>query len=316
LRLILKILLCAWIPAGAWAQDPFVFHAYIQGRFTNQEGTSDQLEIRRARLIFTGDPESDLSYSFQVDVAKTPYIMDAALTWKHYRGVRITAGQFKIPFSAESLISDNLNTPIARSRAVNDLAPGRDTGVQGRDTGVQISGSRLGAKEPLVDYAVGVFRGQTLIYSPQAHYQAVAGRAMAHPIAGLSVGGDWYGSFDSTGTSPSASTKRRSDAEGEYNHGPLKLRAEQIFARDGKLDRRGGYGLGAWRVSKNWEALTRADWLTTNTAKPNTTSIAYIAGVNYYWRRYVKVGFNAGAQHDQGPKGFSSVTLAQVMLYY
>ncbi len=215
-----------------------MFHAYIQGRFTNQERTPDRLEIRRARLIFTGDPESDLSYSFQVDVAKAPYIMDAALTWKPYRSFRITAGQFKIPFSAESLISDNQNTPIARARAVNSLAPGRDTGVQGRDTGVQISGSLLGAREPLVDYALGIFRGQTLIYSPQAHYQAVAGRAIIHPVAGLSVGGDWYGSFDSTGASPRASTKRRSDAEGEYNRGPLKLRVEQIFARDGKLDRR------------------------------------------------------------------------------
>lgn len=301
---------------AAWAQDPFVFHAYLQGRFTNQEGTPDRLEIRRARLIFSGDPVTDVSYSFQADVAKAPYIMDAALTWKHYRRLRITAGQFKIPFSAESLISDNLNTAVARARAVNSLAPGRDTGVQGRDTGVQISGSLLGAREPLVDYAVGVFRGQTLIDSPRAHYQAVAARAMAHPVAGFTAGGDWYGSFDSTGASPNAAVKRRSDAEGEYNHGPLKLRAEQIFARDGKLNRRGGYGLGAWRFSNGWEALTRADWLTTNTAKPNTTSIAYIAGVNYYWRRYVKVGFNAGAQHDQGPKGFSRVTLAQVMLYY
>jgi hypothetical protein len=39
LRLFLKTLICAWLPAaGAWAQDPFVFHAYIQARFTNQEG--------------------------------------------------------------------------------------------------------------------------------------------------------------------------------------------------------------------------------------------------------------------------------------
>ncbi|HLI83729.1 MAG TPA: porin [Bryobacteraceae bacterium] len=317
MRIFQKALIAGWLPVSAlWAQDPFVFHAYIQGRFTNQEGTPDRLEIRRARLIFSGDPVSDLSYSFQADLAKAPYIMDAALTWKRYRAFRFTAGQFKIPFSAESLISDNWNTPIARARAVNSLAPGRDTGVQGRDTGLQISGTLPGSREPFVDYAVGVFRGQTLIYSPQAHYHAVAARAIAHPVSGLSAGADWYGSFDSTGTGPGAAVKRRSDAEGEYDRGPLKLRAEQIFARDGKLNRRGGYGLGAWRFSKTWEALARADWITTNTAKPNATSIAYLAGMNYYWGRYLKVGFNAGAQHDQRPGGFSSVTLAQVMVYY
>jgi hypothetical protein len=225
---------------------------------------------------------------------------------------RVTAGQFKIPFSAESLISDNLNTPVARARAVNSLAPGRDTGVQARDTGFQVAGSLHHGNGPLVDYAAGVFRGQTLIYSPAVHYQAMAGRVMTHPVHGLSVGADWYGSF----SAPARLEKRREEAEGSYERGPLKLRAEQIWARDGKLERRGGYMLGAWHLSDNWEVLTRADWLTANVNKPNSTSIAYIAGANYYYRRYVKVGFNAGAQHDQGPNAFSSVLVAQVMLSY
>src|SRR5215470_12931912 len=120
------------------AQSPFQVHGYIQGRFTNQEGTPDRLEIRRARVILSGDPVSKLSYTVQVDFVKQPYLMDVALTWKFSRSLRLTAGQFKIPFSAESLISDNLNIPIARSRAVNGLSPGRDIGVQGRDVGFQL----------------------------------------------------------------------------------------------------------------------------------------------------------------------------------
>src|ERR1700682_3414205 len=124
-----------------WAQDPFQVHGYIQGRFTNQEGTPDRLEIRRARVILSGDPLSKLSYTFQIDVVKRPFLMDAALTWKFSRSLRLTGGQFKIPFSAESLISDNLNIPVARARAVTALAPGRDTGVQGRDVGLQLAGT-------------------------------------------------------------------------------------------------------------------------------------------------------------------------------
>jgi phosphate-selective porin OprO/OprP len=297
---------------SAAAQTPFDVHAYVQGRFTNQEGTTDRLEVRRARVIFSGTPVSDLSYSFQVDVAKTPYILDAALTWKFPEDLRVTAGQFKIPFSTESLIADNLEIAIARSRAVNSLAPGRDTGVQGRDTGIQIAGSLHHGNGPLLEYAAGVFRGQTLIESPAIHYQSVAGRVLLHPLHGLTIGGDWYGSF----SSPGAREKRRSDAEGGYGRGRLTLRAEQVWARDGTLQRRGGYLLGVWRFSKGWEGLTRADWLTANAHKANSTSIAYIAGANYYWRKYVKVGFNSGAQHDQGPKGFSSIVLAQVMLSY
>jgi phosphate-selective porin OprO and OprP len=296
--------------ACARGQGAFHIHGYIQGRFTNQEGTPDRLEIRRARIILSGDPLSKLSYTFQIDVVKQPYLMDAALTWKFSRSLRVTGGQFKIPFSAESLISDNLNTPVARARAVNGLAPGRDTGVQGRDVGLQLSGALQHGREPLLEYAAGVFRGQTLVASPTAHYHAMAGRLIAHPLPGLSAGGDWYGSF----SAPPGKEKRRMESEGGYERGPLRLRAEQIWARDGTLHRRGGYCLAAWRVTSRWEPLARADWLTSNTQKANTTSIAYLVGMNLYGAKYLKVGVNTGVQHDQGPRGFSSLFLAQVML--
>jgi hypothetical protein len=295
-----------------WAQDPFQIHGYIQGRFTNQEGTPERLEIRRARVIVSGDPVPGLSYSFQADLVKRPYLMDAALTWKSSQALRLTAGQFKIPFSAESLISDNLNIPIARARAVNGLVPGRDTGVQARDTGVQIAGSLGQDKAPWIEYAAGVFRGQTLVDAPTAHYHAIAGRVMLHPLKGLTLGGDSYGSF----SAPARAEKRRNEAEGGYEQGPLVLRAEQIWARDGGLERRGGYALSAWRLSPHWQPLARADWLTTNTHKRNTTSIAYLGGMNFFWGKHVKVGANVGAQHDQGPNGFSSLFLAQTMFSF
>jgi phosphate-selective porin len=295
------------------AQGEFQIHGYVQARFTNQEGTPDRLEIRRARVILTGRPFSKLSYTFQVDAVKRPYLMDAALSWRFSRFLRLTGGQFKIPFSAESLISDNQNIPVARARAVNSLSPGRDTGVQARDTGLQLAGTVNRGSAALVDYAAGVFRGQTLIYSPTTHYRATVARVMVHPLSGLSAGGDWYGSFS---TAPSTPPKRRWETEGAYDRGPAHLRAEQVWARDGTLHRRGGYLLGSWRVSRYWEPLTRTDWLTTNTNKPNTTSIAYMAGLNFYWGKHLKVGANTGAQHDQSPKGFSSLFLAQTMLMF
>jgi phosphate-selective porin OprO/OprP len=294
------------------AQGIFQIHGYIQGRFTNQEGTPDRLEIRRARLILSGDPLSKLSYTFQVDVVKGPFLMDASLTWKFSPSLRLTGGQFKIPFSSESLISDNLNIPIARARAVNGLVPGRDTGVQGRDVGLQLAGTLHPRIGTVVEYAAGVFRGQTLVDAPTAHYPATAGRVIVHPAPELTVGGDWYSSF----SAPAKAEKRRQEAEGGYERGPIHLRAEQIWARDGTLERRGGYAMGAWRFAPHWEPLARADWLTTNIHKANTTSVAYLAGLNFYCGKHVKVGANAGAQHDQGPKGFSSLFLAQTMLSF
>ena len=294
------------------AQDAVQVHGYVQGRFTDQPGTSDRLEIRRARLILSGTPVSKFSYRFQVDFAKRPYLMDASIAWRGSREFAFTAGQMKIPFSAESLISDNLNAPVARSRAVLSLAPGRDTGVQGRDVGVMASGELHGLKRLPVEYSAGIFRGQTFIYSPKPHYNATAGRLVAHPISGLSVGADWYGSF----SAPGGLVKRREEVESEYHRGRLNLRAEEIWARDGTLQRRGGYSLGWWRWSDNWEALARTDWLNTNVHKPNTSSISYMVGLNRFLLNHAKVGFNIGAENDPGPKPWARVLLAQVMLFF
>jgi hypothetical protein len=195
LRTCKRLACLAFLSSFARAQVPVQIHGYIQGRFTNQEGTPDRLEIRRARVIVSGKPLPRLSYTFQADLVKTPYIMDAAVSWQFSRALSLTGGQFKIPFSSESLISDNLSTAIARTRAVNSLSPGRDTGVQSRDTGLQMAGFFGRKKEPVLEYAAGVFSGRTLLFSPHLRYSAVAGRLLLHPRQEWTIGADWYASF-------------------------------------------------------------------------------------------------------------------------
>ena len=75
--------------------------------------------------------------------------MDAAVTWKFARYIRLTGGQFRDPISTESLISDNVNIPVARARAINGLSPGRDTGVQSSRHGTATRGNPgLEVKDP------------------------------------------------------------------------------------------------------------------------------------------------------------------------
>jgi phosphate-selective porin OprO and OprP len=297
------------LSACIWAQQPFQAHGYIQGRFTNQESTPDRFEIRRARVTLSGNPVSRLSYVVQADIVKSPHLLDLALMWQFFRAFQVTAGQFKMPFSTESLISDNLNIPIARARAVNSLVPGRDTGVQARDIGLQLSGAIGSKSQPVVEYAVGVFRGQVLVEGPATHYPAIVERIMVRPVRNLRIGEDWYVSF----SAPQNAEKRRAEIEGTYEPGRLQLRTEQIWARDGSLERRGGYALGAWKLSKYWEPLARADWITANVSKRNTSSVAYLVGLNFHWSKHLKISVNTGAQQDQGPKGISSIFLAQTM---
>ncbi|MFL6447988.1 MAG: porin [Bryobacteraceae bacterium] len=293
------------------AQSAFEIHGYIQGRFTDQLGTSDRLEIRRARIILFGEPLPKFSYRFQVDVAKKPYLMDASIGYRPTQAFAISVGQMKIPFSAESIIGDDRNSPVSRSRVVLALAPGRDTGVQARDVGTEISGT-FGSNGRRLEYAAGVFRGQTFVLAPKVHYQATAGRLIAR-LQGFSFGADWYGSFSTT---PGTPPKRREEVEGEYSRSRANIRAEQIWARDGVSQRRGGYLLGAWKISSRWEVLARSDWLRTNVKAPNTGSVGYIGGANLFLWRHVKVGMNAGAQLGPKPGDWTSILFAQVMTYF
>ena len=249
-------------------------------------------------MILSGDATSKLSYTVQVDAVKRPYLMDAAVTWKFSRALRVTGGQFKIPFSAESLISDNLNTPIARARAVNGLAPGRDTGVQERDMGLQIAGTLYLGKDPLVDYATGVFRGQLLVESPAAHYNASAGRVMVHPLRGVTAGG---GRLVPQFPGVARGGKRRAEAEGAYDRGGCASAGRADLGRETRRWSGGAGTCWARGVSpRDWEPLARADWLTSNIRKANSTSIAYLAGLNYYWGKHVKVGANTGRSTIRG----------------
>ena len=75
-------------------------------------------------MIVTSNTMSSLTYNVQADLARVPYLLDASFTWKISPALRLTVGQFKIPFSSESLVADNLDVPIERARAVNSLVQG------------------------------------------------------------------------------------------------------------------------------------------------------------------------------------------------
>ena len=296
-------------PAPA-AANSSIFHVsgYIQGRFTDSRDTPDRFEIRRARLLLNGGLGRRFSYVVQGDVLKVPNLLDAAVEFKAVRALKITAGQFKLPFSLSSLTSDNQEEPIERAKVVNSLAPGRDTGTQARDSGVQLSGT-IGSSLP-VDYFAGVFSGELLINSPQTRYHAVAARAVAHVWRGLNIGGDMYRSF----SAPAHKEKTRQSAEAQYVHGPLTVNAEFLWGHDGKTDRRGGYALAVWRWSKKWEGVARDDWYISNVSKANSRTQTWLAGANYYLWRKARIQANGGVRQEPASVRLSGIFLTQLQV--
>jgi phosphate-selective porin OprO and OprP len=295
-------------PQASTNHTPFHLSGYIQGRFTDARDTPDRFEVRRARILLSGELNSRVSYLVQGDALKLPGLLDADVEFKAGKALKFTAGQFKLPFSLSSLTSDNLEAPVERAKVVNSLAPGRDTGVQGRDSGLQLSGT-IGSSGA-IDYWAGVFSGDLLINSPRQQYHAVSGRAVAHLWQGLQIGGDMYRSF----SAPAQKEKMRQSVEARYARGPFTVQSEYLWGRDGTINRRGGYALGVWRWSKKWEGIARDDWYTSNVSKANARTQTWLAGANYYLWPKVRIQANGGLRQEPASVRLSTVFLTQLQM--
>ena len=88
--------------------------------------------LHRARLDVKGNISDDWSYEVYTEFAGVnPKLLDAYTTYRIADYLKLTAGQFKVPFSIESLTSDSELEFIDRTQVVNALA-GRSTDVIGK----------------------------------------------------------------------------------------------------------------------------------------------------------------------------------------
>ena len=290
---------------------PIHLFGYLQPRFTQQAGQNSPFSIKRARLIVDGNLDPHVDFYFQLDANLSPALLDAYVNLKPSKQLRFRVGQFKVGFSTESLLPDDVVVPVERAVVINKFSPGRDISSQGRDLGAQAYGTLTAWSRPVVEYSVGIFNGSGIYNIATNHQKALAGRVIVHPIAGLSIGGNYY--EGKTGTSPAILvTKQRSDLELGYARGRFYSWGEYLFGHDGLVHRSGGYGLAAYRINKQWEVLARAEEYNAQHDKRGQTTRIYMGGINFYPYRLVKFGANWGAQKDPVTGKLSNYVLAQL----
>ncbi len=291
------------------SRAPIRLQGYVQSRFTEAPGTNDPFEIRRARLILTGDLSPAIDYYVQLEAARSPALLDADISITLARVARLTAGQFKIPFSQENLIPDNLTLPIERSLVVNNFVPGRENGSQGRDIGAQLAG-KFGSQRgsPFVEYAAGIFDGGGISQPALNRRKAGAGRLVLHPVTGLALAGDYYRGA----TGIRELRRERGDAEFAYTRGHLLLQGEYLWGYDGPTHRRGWYTMAVYRISPRWEGFFRWDAFDPNRHKPGDTTVTYLTGANWYLSRFVKLQANYGLLDDPARRHLKNLFVSQV----
>src|SRR6266545_6763591 len=237
------VVLAAIAPTVARAQGTTVsttprLTGYLQPRF-QAVGDSASFFLRRARFAVEGNITPWASYRAQVEMRTigapatppaSPLTLSATDLWvrmSHQRWTG-TVGQFRVPFSLESLLSSTTLETTERSRIVN--AAKRDIGAQAE--------WRL-PDRLLVQAAVVNGEGPNRATNPD-NRMAYLARAVATPVHGLDVGGAFAGYSDST----------IGDAQVQYRLGRWTARAEYIRAHHKAADfhTTGWYLLAAYDV--------------------------------------------------------------------
>ncbi len=95
----------------------------VQARYQGfeQSTVNNTFDLHRARLDVKGNITDKWSYEVYTEFASTTKLLDAYTAYKITDYLKFSAGQFKIPFSYESLTSDSQLEFIDRSQAVEAL---------------------------------------------------------------------------------------------------------------------------------------------------------------------------------------------------
>ncbi len=270
-----------------------------------QTGVNNAFSLHRARLDVKGDIDDNWNYEVYTEFAGTTKLLDAYTTYKIADYLKFTAGQFKVPFSIESLISDSQLEFIDRTQVVNALA-GRQTDVignqQGRDLGIQINGSFAKVDDHyLFDYTLGVFNGAGYdVTTDNNSHKDIVGRFTVHPVKNLAVSADFYDGQSNYGTPAKNYLRNRGGFDARYVVGGLSLQAEYDKGTDGIIKRDGWYGQAAYFViPKKLQLAARYDTYDPNKLIATDRTQIYTGGINYFFNSWAKFTVDYLDRHEE-----------------
>jgi len=302
---------------------PLTLNGYTQVRFQSQqeEGKPDYLDIRRARLDFKGVVDEHWDYRLQLEFAGSPKILDAVISYKHRNWLKFSAGQFKIPFSAENLTSSNKTESIDRSQVVEALAARSKDVIgnqNGRDLGIQVNGSILKVKDRyIIDYAFGGFNGAGINTADNNEPKDFVARILLHPFKNVDFGGSYYNGYGKWGGPAKEQVRLRYATELSFTYAIASIKGEYILGQDGTVKKGGWFAqAGAYIYKKSVQLIARYDTFdpNTDTAKKDDSSTNYIFGVNLNFNSWAKLQVNYTYKDEEGKAVNNDLVVAQLQL--
>jgi phosphate-selective porin OprO and OprP len=268
-------------------------------------------------LNFQGDITERFDYRTQVEFGGTKVLLiDAIFGYKFNPYLKLSAGQFLIPFSQENLASNTKLETINRSQVVEALAA-RGTDVIGNQNGRDV-GLQLGGSYKLIDYAAGVFNGAGVNTTDTNKDKDIIGRLVFRLLKDLSIGGSYYTGKYTLATAPGTKNDRiRAGAELAYVKDNYSLKGEYIQGKDALIKKNGWYAQATYFIIvKKLQGVFKFDSFDLNKDIQANESGLYTFGANWFFNKWAFLQVNYEAKNEAGKEIDNNVLTGQFTVQF
>ncbi len=281
-------------------------HKTDRSTITSGKQNYDTFSIGSSFLSLKGEAADDWNYGIGIDpnsLSNNSHLRDM---WIQYTdlpyGIKIKAGQFKVPFSEEHLTPTTKLDTIQKAEVVASLCSFRDIGVQ-------ISGDTLDKK---VNYALGVFNGNNINTTDNNDQKDIIGRVVVSPFKGDggSLDGLSFGVSAQGGRQPNSTSGGIAYAGDRTRVGGLikyvgkaadknfKLQSEYIYQSRDQQDTgacyksQGWYVLTTYDLTDKWQPVYKYEVYDPDEKATGDKRKTNTLGINYFFNKHTKLQLN------------------------
>lgn len=266
LSLAAAILLTATL--SAHAQKPSIptisGFANIRYSWDSSDDSHHSFDIRRVRIAASGDLSPRLDYKVQAEYETSVKIIDAFARVKIAKPFNIQVGEFKVPYSQETLygptswLTIENPTAVAKLNGYQDLAGLK---VNGRDVGILLYGDAFLSSDSSFrhfSYKIGVFNGNGINVKDNNNQKDFAALLYFRPIKSLTItAGQYLGHY---GESGSVDDRFRTSAGIEYKGERLTIRSEYLHGKTADQKSDGLYAHAAFQANRIFQPIVSYDF--------------------------------------------------------
>ena len=273
----------------------------------------DNFSVRRSRLTLTGDIMKKMHYKIQMDIAKTPTLLDASVDYEFSKAFQLRVGQFMVPFSLENVTGTADVDMINRSQPEEKLVPGpRQLRPGPRRRGFASSGPIRSSTTPWPSSTAPASTSPT----PTATRTWPGGSSSSPSSTWRSAAPIYLGKQSATADAPLV-TRDKAGLELALVYPRASLKAEYYYAKDDKITRDGWYVQGGYFVlPKQVQVLLKADAVDMNRDLAGDRITRYTAGVNWFIAGRTKLQLNYELYDGELEKNDNHAILAQFQVAF